>query len=517
MKRVLFLIAILACAASAEAAGGLPAKTDKFSKDVPLDIAGSFWIENPTGAIDIIGTDQPTLSISAVKSVTGEDEAALKEGFEQTQIVMQGDSHVRVLKTVSPAIRAGKWKCVINFIVRLPRTAHVKISTTTAEHIRITGISGNVTIKNYNGAIILDRVAGSTIVDTVNGSIRADFANAPSVNMQLSSVNGEIEVHVPEASNFEWVADTIQGDFLTNLPVRGRFNGSTFRAALNSPGGPTLTTASLTQKIYLLRNGSRRVDARSVLQQRAKDSVPIPVAPAQFEVKFQAATYPGSLLMSVPLGSVEVGIVNGNARVETGAGAVKLDKVVGEAAVFTLGGPLTIGEVYRNLIAHTDAGDILVSAAREGGEISTGGGSIRLLYTSGPTTLRSGGGDIIVRQAFGPIDAQTKSGDITITVDTASKGLKIDAKSTQGNIVLNLHSRFGADIEAVVTTSDEDSNPIHTDFPGLTIKREQIAGGKTRIRATGKINGGGEKITLTADDGDIHITSQASSSISVIQ
>jgi hypothetical protein len=45
------------------------------------------------------------------------------------------------------------------------------------------------------------------------------------------------------------------------------------------------------------------------------------------------------------------------------------------------------------------------------------------------------------------------------------------------------------------------------DFRGVTVRREQV-GNKTRIRATGKINGGGERVELYAEDGDIHISSQ---------
>jgi hypothetical protein len=39
------------------------------------------------------------------------------------------------------------------------------------------------------------------------------------------------------------------------------------------------------------------------------------------------------------------------------------------------------------------------------------------------------------------------------------------------------------------------------------VRREQV-GNKTRIRATGKINGGGERVELYAEEGDIHISAQ---------
>jgi hypothetical protein len=48
---------------------------------------------------------------------------------------------------------------------------------------------------------------------------------------------------------------------------------------------------------------------------------------------------------------------------------------------------------------------------------------------------------------------------------------------------------------------------MHIDFNGLTVRREQV-GKKTRIHATGKINGGGERVELYAEEGDIHISAQ---------
>jgi hypothetical protein len=63
-------------------------------------------------------------------------------------------------------------------------------------------------------------------------------------------------------------------------------------------------------------------------------------------------------------------------------------------------------------------------------------------------------------------------------------------------------------------TSDPDTNAVHSDFPGLQIKSDRV-GSRTRIHATGKINGGGERIELYAEDGDIHIANLTTSPITI--
>ena len=173
---------------------------------------------------------------------------------------------------------------------------------------------------------------------------------------------------------------------------------------------------------------------------------------------------------------------------------------------------MNLGDIIGPLYAHTGAGDILVQAARQGGQLTTDGGLIRVIYAGGPMLLRSGGGDIIVRQTSGSIDATTTSGDITLTGDPRHKTLKITARTMQGNVILNVSPRFGADIDATILTSDPDVNEMHIDFTGLTVRREQV-GAKTRIRATGKINGGGERVELYAEEGDIHISAQTIASV----
>jgi len=186
---------------------------------------------------------------------------------------------------------------------------------------------------------------------------------------------------------------------------------------------------------------------------------------------------------------------------------VRLALVKGECTVVSLGGPLTLSDVFGPINARTKAGDILINAARSGGFVSTGGGLIRVLYAGGPMTLHSDGGDIIVRTATGALAADTPSGDISLTIDANAHSVPIEAKTGEGNVTLNVNPRFAADIEAVVITSDPEANAIHSDLNGLSFRKEQV-GGRTRIRATGKINGGGERVELYAEDGSINISSQ---------
>ncbi|HET7433360.1 MAG TPA: DUF4097 family beta strand repeat-containing protein [Thermoanaerobaculia bacterium] len=492
-------------------------KTEKFVRSLTLAPGGSFVIENAIGDIEIIGVDGSGVEASIVKTITGLDEAAATEGQERVHVQAGGDERVRVLRTLIPATAHPRWGHNVSFQLRIPRTVHVRVGSELSNRIRVSNISGNVLVKNFNGLITLDAVTGATRVESVNGSIVFDSPQ-PVANVELSTVNGDVQVVVAPNANFRWVGETLKGDLRTTLPVRGRIDGNTFAGNVNAPGGPTVSTGSLTGKVYLLRRGSSLQQAQSIQSIPAiavSAKGPAAIGPAA-SGSVQQQLVQGRFIYTINIGNVYVGEVRGDATVTTGAGEVQLGTVFGKCNVNSNGGPLHLGEMYGPLVARTRAGDILVDAAREGGLITTEGGIIRLLYTGGPTTLQSGGGDIVVRQAAAPVSAETHSGDIAITVDPSAKTMKLDAKTAKGNITISVPPRFSADIDATVMTSDPTANMIRSDFAGLSIKREQV-GGRTRVRATGKVNGGGEKLTLYAEDGGIQILAPTTAPITVVK
>lgn len=510
--------ASIALTLAAQTAAADLVQTRKLVQDVPLVIAGSLWVDNPIGSIDIVGTDRPNANVTVYKTVRAADRGALDEGFDQTVVSLEGDQNVRLIRTLLPPVHSTRWTSSVAYTIRVPRTVHVRVGAKAADNIRVANIGGNVTVKSFNGTILLDSVSGASIVDTVNGKVIYVYRQKPIAHAQIQAVSADIEIHMPPDSNVNWVADTLKGDVQTNLPVRTTFVQNVFRGTINAPGGPTLTTQSLLGNIAILGNGIDVRNARSLWESiRNQPTAPRePVRPAlQPSQRIQAPIISGPWAFRASVADVEIGEVRGPARVDTGAGEVKLGFVYGDCQVTSMGGPLDLGDIMGTLIAHTGAGDVLVRSVKEGGEISTDGGIIRLLYTGGPTTLKSGGGDIVVRQAAGPVIAETHSGDITITADSTRRTQHFEARTSQGNIVLNVSPNFAADIDATVITSDPDANAIHSDFTGLNMKREQF-NGKTRIRATGKLNGGGEKVELYVEDGDIHITNVTTNPVTLM-
>ncbi|HEV8661380.1 MAG TPA: DUF4097 family beta strand repeat-containing protein [Thermoanaerobaculia bacterium] len=491
---------LLTCALPAWAQFG---SNESVTRELPIRIGGTFVLENTSGDIDLVGTDDTKVVVTAEKSVRALDKASLEDGRDQTQLAFLGDARILFIKTIVPPIHSGRWTSGIKYVVRVPRTVNIKIvSTNNANRIHVADMRGNVVVNSFNGVIVFDGVTGPTVVMSANGNI---FFNAPQAlaDAILSTANGSIEVRAPAGSKFQWVAETIKGDARTNFTVNGTYIGPRFRGSVNGLGGPTITTKTLNGNILVLQSGTHVASARSL-----RTIVPPTDEMRATEVqRIEKSSVRSNFRYVTTLGDVLIGEIHGNADITTGAGEVQLGIVFGDCQVVSKGGPVTLGDIVRNLTAHTEAGDVVVQSAREGGTITTGGGIIRLLFTGGPTRLQSGGGDIVVRQAAAPIYAETQSGDITITIDPASKSEKVTAKTAKGSVLLNVTPSFAAEIDATVITSDPDKNKILSDLTGLSFRREQI-GGKTKIRATGRVNGGGERVELYAEDGGIQISTR---------
>jgi DUF4097 and DUF4098 domain-containing protein YvlB len=492
-----FLTAAIVLVTCASAYGQRPvSRTFQSDQTFPLVASGTFILDNPSGNVTVTAKDTPDVEATIFKRVDGVDLEAVEEGRRKTSLIIGGNEKVRTLRMAIAPGATRQWQTSVAWHIRVPRGASVRVFTTSGEHIRISNVRGAVHAKNFSGQIILEDLIGPAVAESVNGSI---FFSAPALrgNVILSSVNGDVTATLPREAGFRWIAESLKGVLRTHFPARGTFIGNTFTGTVNAPGGPTVRTASLMGHIHLFAGGMPVRTAQPVRRESATPAAVRGSGPQQQRIV-------GDFTFRTNLGDVRVQEVTGKVDIYTGAGEVQLGSAGGAAKVVSRGGPLQFGEIGGAIDASTRAGDILVDSARRGGAIQTAGGTIRLLYTSGPTRLYSGGGDIHVRQAAAPIEATTESGDIAIAVDGGTKSQKISATTAKGNVLLNVSPQFGADIEATIVTSNPDVDLILSDIPGLSISREE-SNGRTRITATGKLNGGGEKIVLQATDGDIRI------------
>ena len=510
MMRAIHTLVLLATLAAAGSAVAQVIVTDPLEHEFAIVAGGLVVIDNAFGNIHVSTHNAAKAVVSADRVIHAVDGNAVAEARNAVQRVVEGNDKLKILRTVQPPGMNARWSAQVNYRIMLPRNVNLKIQSQQTGGIRVTDLGGEISVKNFKGPVLIENPGSGLVVENINGDITVLAPRGLGASAQLVSINGSIAVRVPADANLTWDVDTVMGDARTDLRLRGgRYMSETrFRGNINDAGNVTLTTQSFKGNVFLLLPGSSGTAATSVRTLAKQFTRPEPgidaVSANDNRRGVQLPLVQKSFRYSTTIGDVKIDEIRGAAKIYTGGGEINLGSVFGYCDLLSRGGPLTLGEITGPLTARTEGGNISIQRARVGGTIITGGGTIQVQDLGGPGQLSSGGGDIIVRRAAGPITAETRSGDITITLDQKLKSERVTAKSAKGNILLTVPAGFGADVDATIITSDPSANAIRSDIAGLSVQREQV-GAKTRIRATGKINGGGDRVELHARDGGIHI------------
>ena len=164
-------------------------------------------------------------------------------------------------------------------------------------------------------------------------------------------------------------------------------------------------------------------------------------------------------------------------QVETGDGGIRAANLAG------------------TVVLHTGDGSLNVSAIKGSLQMRTGDGGIDASDIDGKISAVSGDGHITIDGRFDVV--QAKSGDGRIRV-RAHPGSKLDSSwsvsSGDGGIEIAVPSDLSADIEAI-----SGDGSVTSDLP-LTIQ-----GTVSKTRVHGKLNGGGQTLTIHTGDGSIHL------------
>jgi DUF4097 and DUF4098 domain-containing protein YvlB len=100
-------------------------------------------------------------------------------------------------------------------------------------------VSGEIIASLVNGKLRASDLAGEADLATVNGSIDATYYSLKNVSrIKLSSVNGSVNLTLPQSPNADVDASVVNGSISTDFPltVKGHFVGKSMSGTLGSGG-----------------------------------------------------------------------------------------------------------------------------------------------------------------------------------------------------------------------------------------------------------------------------------------
>lgn len=144
----------------------------------------------------------------------------------------------------------------VEFTVQVPAGVHF-IGRTVNGGIETASLAGDVKAHTVNGKIRIS-TNGWAEGTTVNGSISAHLGTSAWPRpLEFQTVNGGIDVELPDNVNADLRASTVNGRISTDFPlmIRGKFTGRQISGAIGQ-GGPELSLKTVNGSIGLHRAGS---------------------------------------------------------------------------------------------------------------------------------------------------------------------------------------------------------------------------------------------------------------------
>jgi DUF4097 and DUF4098 domain-containing protein YvlB len=177
-------------------------------------------------------------------------------------------------------------------------------------------------------------------------------------------------------------------------------------------------------------------------------------------------------------GSVEASSLNGNIRVYTGDGSVRANTLTG------------------TIDLHTNDGSINVDTLKGDMRLHTGDGSIEARQLDGKLDADSGDGHVRIAGRFVALNIKTGDGSVDTRVNSGSKmAASWSIRTGDGSVDLALPGDFQANIDA--STGDGHISV------GLPVT---VEGTFSNSQLHGKMNGGGQPLTIHTGDGSIRLS-----------
>jgi hypothetical protein len=226
--------------------------TEEFHQTYPLAAGGRIELDNINGAVHISGWDRNEVKVDAVKY------AGTKERLDEAKIDVEAGSDFVSIRTKYPNhdhTFNGGWNdpAGVEYTLMVPRGANLDEIKLINGSLDIHGVSAEVRASCINGRMLAEGLQGRVKLSAINGRMEARFERLSISPVELSSVNGTLELILPSDVKAELEASTVSGgindDF--GLHVRHhRFVGHNLRGELGG-GGTQIRLSNVNGRIEI--------------------------------------------------------------------------------------------------------------------------------------------------------------------------------------------------------------------------------------------------------------------------
>ncbi|MCO7223141.1 DUF4097 family beta strand repeat-containing protein [Pleionea sp. CnH1-48] len=225
---------------------------DVINKQFDFSPTGNIILQNVNGNVEITSCDCSEVSLRAdVKASDQERRDSVKVQIDASEDRLK----IKTKHKKDRSYNSGYVK--VSYTLTVPKSVNLKSIDLVNGDLNIEGVTGKLNANLVNGEITTDSHTSDVNVRTVNGAIDVSFKNVSDVqSIELSSVNGSLELTLPNNANARIDAQTVSGSIDNDFGIyvkKGKYVGSSMSGEVGS-GGASIDLENV--------NGSIRVKSR---------------------------------------------------------------------------------------------------------------------------------------------------------------------------------------------------------------------------------------------------------------
>ncbi len=242
-----FLTAILLSSCSSDGDSGVSQVSntnfeavESFNFVVPVLNQTLFTLIGVNGEINISGdAGANSVTITGVKRVLSDSVEDAQANLQNLTIsVLDLPNEIRV-ETVQPSISGGR-SYIVNYTVTLPKFLKNNVTNLNGT-VALDSIDNDVTVLNMNGTAALTNINGSASASILNGLIQGDVTLPLNGVIELTTLNGDIDLEIPVTTTAVLSASVTIGTITTqNLVLNNVVSTPTFLSGTLGSGQGTI-------------------------------------------------------------------------------------------------------------------------------------------------------------------------------------------------------------------------------------------------------------------------------------
>jgi hypothetical protein len=174
------------------------------------------------GGIIVRGADVKEVTVETHARSEGEPEERPESSRGMKRLVFPGNSGLDITEEDNVVnIKTSSWKVPTDLVITVPRRSSLQLKCMNDGDISVEQVEGEIDADDLNGKITLRNVSGSIVAHSLNGEVRATLDRIdPSKPMSFSTMNGDIDVTLPETLKANVRMKTDNGEIYSDFDVK---------------------------------------------------------------------------------------------------------------------------------------------------------------------------------------------------------------------------------------------------------------------------------------------------------